>query len=300
VSAVWDQFIGFFTSAVTTLADAFGFLGSHKWAAAIVALTIIVKLLTLPLAIKQIRSMRETQRLQPEMQRIRQKYRNDRQKQMQETQALYQREGINPLASCLPIIAQMPVFIGMYQALGHLPNVAMPFLGLGDLQTPASKSVAGWVLIVIMVLAQLLATLQLNPGQNDSQKRMQLLLPIVFVFLFINFKAALVLYWATQSTFQLVQQVIMTRDMRREAGGWKALMPWGPKPDPKAIARQAKLAAKQPQASSERPKPQVREPAVVSAGGSDGARKTADPLASRRSLDEKRARRRRNKKRRKR
>jgi YidC/Oxa1 family membrane protein insertase len=285
---IWHQFVGFFKTAVSTLADFYSFLGNHRWAAAIITLTIIVRTLLLPLAVKQIRSMRDTQRLQPEVARLRQKYKNDRQKQMAEIQQLYQREGINPMASCLPMVAQMPVFIGMYQGLRQLPHVAMPFLGLGDLRNPANTSVAGWLLIVLMTLAQLFTTMQLNPGQTDSQKRMQLIMPLFFVFIFMKFPAALVLYWATQSLYQLVQQIIMTRDMRKDAGGWRALLPWH-KPDPKSV----------PKAPRE-PKPQVRAPApALASSPSVPASSAFDPLAARRSIDEKRARRRRNKKKRK-
>ncbi len=296
----WHQFVNVFKGAVTTLADFYAFLGGHRWAAAIITLTLIVRTLLLPLAIKQIRSMRDTQRLQPEVARLRQKFRADRQKQMQEIQALYQREGINPMASCLPMIAQMPVFIGMYQAINKLgPTVGeMPFLGLGNLAVAANKSVAGWSLIVLMTLAQLFTTMQLNPGQTDSQRRLQLIMPLMFVFMFMNFPAALVLYWATQALYQLVQQIIMTRDMRRDAGGWKALLPWSPKPDPKTVARQAKHAARE---AVKETKPQVRTPAAALAGAADASGSRAfDPLAARRTIDEKRARRRRNKKKRKR
>ena len=212
---IWEQFRGYFKEGLETLADAFSFLGTHRWAAAIVALTLIVRTLLLPLAVKQIRSMRETQRLQPELARLRQKYRDDRQKMTQETMELFKREGVNPYASCLPMIAQMPVFIAMYQVISnfakHPPPGGMPFLHLGDLTTPAIGSIAGVLLLAIQTLTQLLSTRQLNPGQTDQQRRMQLLLPFVFVFLFLRFPAALVLYWATQSAYQLVQQVIMTR-----------------------------------------------------------------------------------------
>lgn len=212
---IWEQFRGYFKDGLEALADAFAFLGTHRWAAAIVALTLIVRTLVLPLAIKQIRSMRDTQRLQPELQRLRQKHKTDRQKLTQETMELFKREGVNPYASCLPMIAQMPVFIAMYQVISefakHPPRGGMPFLGLGQLTDKASGSAAGIILLAIMTGAQLLSTRQLNPGQTDQQRRMQMMLPFVFIFLFLNFPAALVLYWATQSSYQLVQQLVMTR-----------------------------------------------------------------------------------------
>ena len=290
MSQVWERFVDFFRTALTTLADVFAFAGGHRWALAIIALTIMVRTLVLPLAIKQIKSMRETQRLQPEVQRLRQKFRNDRQKQMQEMQALYQREGVNPYASCLPMIAQAPVFMAMYYAMRDLKTEVgeMPFLGLADLTEKASTSVGGWLLIVLMTGTQLLSTRMLNPGQTDQQRRMQMLMPLMFVFLFINFEAALVLYWATQSLYQFVQQIIMTRDMRKPGSGWRGLL---------GVGTGGKPTGKQaPKAQRRDEKPQVRPPAPPPP---DRPAKPMDALASRRDFEEKRQQRRRRRKKKK-
>lgn len=283
---IWYQFRGYFTDGLAALADALSLFGTHRWAAAIVALTLIVRTLVLPLAVKQIRSMRETQRLQPELQRLRQKHRNDRQKMTQETMELFKREGVNPYASCLPMIAQMPVFIAMYQVISEFakrpPPGGMPFLGLGDLTDKASGSVAGIILLAVMTGAQLLSTRQLNPGQTDQQRRMQMLLPFVFIFLFLNFPSALVLYWATQSLYQLVQQIIMTRNMPNAGLRLSALWPFKKTPDQR----------KRPQAKAPVPAAAVAgAPPVTGSSGLDDAE-------SRRILAEKRRRRRRRKKKR--
>ncbi len=285
---IWEQFRGYFADGLQALADFFSFFGSHKWAAAIVALTLIVRTLVLPLAIKQIRSMRETQRLQPELQRLRQKHRNDRQKMTQETMELFKREGVNPYASCLPMIAQMPVFIAMYQVISqfakHPPPGGMPFLGLGDLTDKASGSAAGIILLAIMTGAQLLSTRQLNPGQTDQQRKMQMLLPFVFVFLFLNFPSALVLYWATQSTYQLVQQIIMTRNMPNAGLKLPEIWPF------KRAADQRKRPKTRAHAAA------VATPSPVAA--SSGQPSGLDDAEARRILAEKRRRRRRRKKKR--
>ena len=294
MSQVWESFVDFFRAAIERLADTFEFAGGHRWALAIIAMTIIVRTLVLPLAIKQIRSMRETQRLQPEVARLRQKYKNDRQKQMQEMQALYQREGVNPYASCLPMIAQAPVFMAMYYAMRDLkgdPGIGMPFLGLGDLTARTSSTAAGWVLLVLMTGAQLLSTRQLNPGQTDQQRRMQMLIPLVFVFMFMSFPAALVLYWATQSMYQLVQQLIMTRDMRKPGSGWRGILGLP------GTSAGAKTPGKQgPKSQRRDEKPQVRPPAPPPP---ERATQPLDALATRRALDEKREQRRRRRKKRK-
>ena len=93
---VWDRFANLFTVSIKYLATAFSFAGQNRWALAIMAVTIIVRTLLLPIAIKQIKSMRDTQRLAPEMTRLRQKYKNDRQKMTEEVMELYRREGVNP------------------------------------------------------------------------------------------------------------------------------------------------------------------------------------------------------------
>lgn len=287
MTAVWESFVDLFQNSLTSIADFVSFAGGHRWALAIVLLTIGVRTLLLPVAVKQIKSMRETQRLQPEIQRLRQKYRNDRQRQMQEMQQLYQREGVNPYASCLPMIAQAPVFMAMYYAIRELSNVGpMPFLGLADLNDKASGTIGGWLLIALMTGAQLLTTRQLNPGQTDQQRRMQMVLPLFFVVLFINFPVALVLYWTVSNLFQLVQQMIMTRDMRKPGSGLRGMIA-----EPKVAA---KTSGKREGKERNGAKPQVRPPAPKP---QDRPSAQSEILASRRDIDDKRQRRRRNKKR---
>jgi YidC/Oxa1 family membrane protein insertase len=279
---VWKPFLGYFEDGLAAIADFYGLFGTHRWAAAIVTLTIIVRTLLLPLAIKQIRSMREQQRLQPELQRLRQKYKTDRQKLTQETMELFRKEGVNPYAACLPLIAQMPVFIAMYQVINEFakapPPGGMPFLGLAQLTDPARSSVGGWLLIAAMTAAQLLTTRQLNPGTTDQQRRLQMLMPILFIFLFMGFPAALVLYWATQSIYQLIQQMIMTRGMPDRGLHLGELWPF-----------------KKSDGKPKRPKPKPQPvPAAVPVAGASGF----EDADSRRALAEKRRRRRRKKKKR--
>ena len=279
---VWRPFLGYFEDGLDAIADFLSFFGTHRWAGAIVVLTIIVRTLLLPLAIKQIKSMREQQRLQPELQRLRQKYRTDRQKLTQETMELFRKEGVNPYSACLPMIAQMPVFLAMYQVINEFakdpPVGGMPFLGLAQLTDPARASVGGWLLIAAMTVSQLLTTRQLNPGTTDQQRRLQMLMPVMFIFLFMGFPAALVLYWATQSLYQLIQQMIMTRNV--PGAGLKLGELWPFKGSGKT------------QKPKPRPQPQPQMAAAVA--GASGF----EDAESRRALAEKRRRRRRKKKKR--
>jgi YidC/Oxa1 family membrane protein insertase len=306
VSQIWNTFTGYFKDGLEAIAGFYSFLGAHKWAAAIITLTLMVRTLLLPLAIKQIRSMREQQRLQPEVARLRQKFRNDRQKMSQEMMALYQREGVNPYAACLPMVAQAPVLFAMYSALNNFdPPGGMPFLGLGDLTDKVGSSAVGWLLIVVMTATSFLSTRMLNVGQTDAQRRMQLILPLLFVFFFINYPAALMLYWTTQTVYQYVQQLVMTRDQR--VSGWRGLLGLQTSDAtagkrPKGDGRPARKGRETPPRAE---KPQVTAPdkapeparAMAAAGGS---RPAFDALAARRDLEDKRARRRRNKKKRRR
>lgn len=287
-TGIWNQFVEFLRGILEAIAGQLTFLGGHRWAAAIVVMTLAIRTLVLPLAVKQIKSMRETQRLQPEVQRLRQKFRNDRQRQALEMQQLYQREGVNPYASCLPMLPQMPILFAMFYVIRNLKEVAgeMPFLGLGDLADVSRTSVAGWLLIIIMTASSFLSARQLNTGVDERQRRVQMFVPLMFSVFFISMPAALVLYYATTQMYQLVQQIIMTRDMRKPGSGWRGIL--------------GLKSAQMPPPKLQRPKdekPQVKGPSASPAGK---APPTFDALASRRSLDEKRARQRRKKKKRKR
>lgn len=284
----WDQFVGYFSSGLEAIASFYEFLGPHKWALAIMTLTLIVRTLLLPVAIKQIRSMREQQRLQPEIQRLRQKHGRERQKMTEEMMALYRREGVNPYAACLPMIAQAPVFMAMFYVIRDLSEKlaegSMPFLGLGDLTQPANTNAAGWLLLAMMTLTQFVSTRQLNPGGTDQQRRLQLLLPFFFVFIMLRFPTGLVLYWATQNLYQFVQQMVMLRGLNPSH--------WFSKHAPE---KPRKVRAAAAPVSAPPPAPAA---APAQAFGSPLAQSYGD--TGRRELAEKRKRRRRKKKKRKR
>lgn len=320
LSQIWHDFAGFFTTVLQKLAEVFAFLGDHRWAAAIVVMTLIVRTLLLPIAVKQIKSMRDQQRLLPEVTRIRQKYKNDRQKMTEEMMELYRREGVNPYAACLPLIAQSPVFIVMFRVIRDLTSVKksvatkllpqakalhitveelarrqglipkMSFLGLGDLAKPAYTTPAGWLLLIIMTATQWWSTRQLSPAGagTDQQQRMQQLMPFFFVFIMFRFPSALVLYWTTTTIYQFVQQNVMLR-------GWSPSK-WFSKPPPPPKGKAAQQQATRPQQQpAEAPRPAAAPvPTSQSFGSALGL---SDPVA-RRELSEKRKRRRRKKRKR--
>jgi membrane protein insertase Oxa1/YidC/SpoIIIJ len=167
--------------------------------------------------------------------------------------------------------------------------VRMPFLGLGDLSNHAASNPAGWLLIVLMSVLSFVSTLQFNMGQTEQQKRMQLLMPLFFVVLFLRYPAALLLYWTVQQAYQFVQQTVMTRDIRKEKGGFLKSL---------SLSSGGSSAAKKPERKPSTPRPQQQlRPAAAVAGGGTAA---LDSMQARRDLEEKRRRRRNNKKKKKR
>jgi YidC/Oxa1 family membrane protein insertase len=207
------------------------------WGLAIVLLTISVRALLLPLSFKQFHSMQKLQRVAPELKAIQNKYKDDKQRQQQEVMKFYKENEVNPFASCLPLVAQIPVFIGLfymlrttlrkdicpgvqhaYQALhGHSATTACGaghgagFLFIPDLTNKAT----GAVLIVLLVLyvgTQLASSLLMaTPTMDNTQRRIMLLLPLFFVVIVINFPAGLILYWITTNAWTMGQQYLIRR-----------------------------------------------------------------------------------------
>lgn len=210
---IWTQFQEIFKDALKLIADRLTFVGDYRWALAIVLLTVVVRTALLPLAIKQIRSMQAMSRLQPEIKRLQAKHKKDKQKLNQEMMELYRREGVNPLGGCLPLVAQMPVLFAMYYAIREVKADNMPFLG-AQLANKVNDpwTITGILLLLLMTGAQFLSTRQMTAAQDQQQARIAQLMPLMFVFVMINFPVGLVLYWATQALYQLVQQTVMLRN----------------------------------------------------------------------------------------
>jgi YidC/Oxa1 family membrane protein insertase len=183
---------------------------------AIILLTAGVKVVTLPLMQTSFRSMRGMQALQPEMQRLRERYKDDAgelQKQMME---LYRKNKVNPFAGCLPMVLQIPIFVGLYNALNHAIELRhAPFVGwISDLSAPDRLMIGGVgvpVLTLLMGLSMLIQQ-RMTPQQGDpTQQRMMMLMPLVFTYMFINFPSGLVLYWLVNNVLTIAQQGVMLR-----------------------------------------------------------------------------------------
>jgi YidC/Oxa1 family membrane protein insertase len=191
------------------------------WSWSIVGVTIIVRFLLVPLTVKQIHSMQNMQAHAPQMKELQRKYKGDRQKLNEELMKFYKENNINPASSCLPLVAQIPVFIGLFFTLRNFAKEAkVPGHDLGDLSwlhfvpsvaDNASAHWSGWVLIAIYVLSQLASTYFMSGTMQKSQRVLMMVLPFVFIPFIVNFPTGLVLYWMTTNLWTVGQGLITRR-----------------------------------------------------------------------------------------
>ncbi len=187
------------------------------WGWSIVALTIAVRIVLVPLMVRQIHSMQNLQLHAPEMKAIQQRWKHDRQRQNEELMKFYRENKINPAASCLPIVAQIPVFFALYLVLRHADTNLFPkyggspeWLNLVDITEPVRH---GWgpLLLVIYVASQLTSSWYMSTTMQGAQRYLLLILPVVFVPFLINFPSGLMIYWLTTNLWTTGQGVITRR-----------------------------------------------------------------------------------------
>ena len=224
-----------------------------SWGLAIVGLTVVIRAVLVPLTFRQLKAMQEMQRLAPQISALKEKYKEDKQRQQQELMKFYQEHKVNPLASCLPLLLQLPVFISLFYMLrsdlkkhicgtqlvqhydavyhktiasvAHLPasyvekttcNQVAPhsakFLFLPDITNKAT-GVALIVLIVLYVGSQIASTVIATATADPTQRRLMLLLPIVFVVILYRYPAGLLVYWITTNLWTIGQQLVIRRYM---------------------------------------------------------------------------------------
>jgi YidC/Oxa1 family membrane protein insertase len=186
------------------------------WAWSIVALTVIVRMLLVPLTVKQIHSMQNLQRYAPQMKEIQKKYKNDKQKQNEELMKFYRENQINPAASCLPMLLQFPVFIALYYVLRnfskHPPPGDLSWLHfVPNIAAHTTSFWGGYILLLVYVASQMASTLFMAATADKTQRTIFMLMPIVFVFVIAHFPAGLVLYWVTTNLWTVGQGLITRR-----------------------------------------------------------------------------------------
>ncbi len=221
---VWDQYRGAMEWALDGLANFTGNAGL-----AIIVFTIIIKTILLPLTIKSTRSSKAMQELSPKIKEIQKKYGKDRARASQETMALYQQYGVNPMAGCLPMLIQIPIFWGLYRAIYNLSNEnvgewAHGFLWISDL----SHADPYKILPILAGIFQFVQTRMMRPANmpksDDPQQQimnvMMNFMPLMVVIFGWQFAAGPVIYWVAQSAYSVVQQWFIT--------GWGSLGAWLP------------------------------------------------------------------------
>ncbi|MBN2209081.1 MAG: membrane protein insertase YidC [Candidatus Coatesbacteria bacterium] len=197
----------------------FLYAGVGNYGLAIVILSLLIKAVFYPLTRKQTKSMKKMQGIQPEMKRLREKYKDDKQRLNQELMALYKEHEVNPMGGCLPMLIQFPFLIALIRVLPIVIELRQaPFiLWLNDLSEPDPYYVTPILMGAAMILQQ-----KMTPASDPKQARMMMMMSVVFTFFFLNFSSGLVLYWLTGTLVSVAQQYITkVREDRAKASAEK-------------------------------------------------------------------------------
>jgi YidC/Oxa1 family membrane protein insertase len=214
-------------NVLTVLLEWLHATGGLTWAWSIIALTLIVRVLIVPLTVKQIRSMQHLQAHAPQLKALQQKYKNDKQRMNEEVMKFYRENKINPAASCLPILFQIPIFISLFFVLRDFEREVFPdypqsdlgWLGIvPDITDSITSHWSGWFLIVVYVASQLASTLAMSTTMDKRQRWIFLILPFVFVYFIVAppvgvsfFPMGLMLYWVTTNLWTVGQGIVTRR-----------------------------------------------------------------------------------------
>lgn len=241
---VFDQVILFFHDTV-----------GLSWGMSIIALTVAVRTVLMPLTFKQFKSMARLQEFAPQIKALQEKYKDDKQRQSQEMMKFYKENQVNPFGSCLPLVLQLPVFVALFymlredlkidicgpaeaiRAVGPISSTgcdqvvpgSADFFFIPDLTVAASGSVLV-VLLVLYVASQLFSSILMSVTTDKTQRTIMLALPFVFIIFIRTFPAGLLVYWITTNIWTVGQQLFVKRALgqpmpwvaRREAAAAKA------------------------------------------------------------------------------
>jgi YidC/Oxa1 family membrane protein insertase len=287
-----------FANVLQPLIDLFGailnfFHDPLSWGWSIVALTVVVRAALLPLTLKQFKSMQNMVKFQPEIKRLQERYKGDRERLNQEMMKFYRENKVNPFASCLPLLAQLPVFLALFYMLQDdlrldiCPEVnptgtedpqpcgsggAAEFLFIPDLTDKATGGVL-ITLIVLYVGSQLLSTVLMSTATDRTQRMIFLALPFVFVIFIINFPAGLLVYWITTNFWTIVQQMIV----RKRLGPMRPMTPDGEPPPMSIMDRMLHRGSIPKPSEDERAPAASRERDKVASGSGAGSGSGSTP-----------------------
>jgi len=211
----------------------------YHWGFAIIAFTLIIKIVTFPLTVSQMRGMQAQKEMQPKIQELQKKYGKDREKLAQEQMKLYKEAGVNPVSGCLPLVIQMPILFGLYAALVTLgsllnnanffwiPNLGFPKYSGGITWLTNDFKTGNWtelisylILPILLVISQFVMQKWMTPtaapasGDNQAQmmQQMSLMMTLMFGYFTIQVPSGLTLYWVTSNLLQMLQQWVVTNE----------------------------------------------------------------------------------------
>lgn len=197
-NGIWDKY---FVNPLNVTLNWFADHMWHSYGIAILLVTIIIRLIVLPLTLKQVRSSKKMQEIQPDIQKLKEKYKDDTQKQQEETMKLFQKHGVNPLAGCFPILVQMPILIALYHAImrnDQVRDATFLWLQLGS-KDPT------YVLPLLAALTTFIQQKMMSATTPAQMKNLMLIFPVLIFVMAMNFPSALPLYWVFSNVFTIVQ-----------------------------------------------------------------------------------------------
>ncbi len=184
----------------------------HNYGWAIIVFSILIKIVLYPLTRKSFQSMKKMQELQPKMEALKEKYKNDPQRLNQETMKMYKQQGVNPLGGCLPMLLQMPVLFALFNLFRTTIMLRQAeFLLIKDLSSPDAILPGGFNLLPILMGASMIVQQKLSSTQNSQQKAMAYLMPIFLTFIFFRLSAGLNLYYLMFNLLTIVQEVLVKK-----------------------------------------------------------------------------------------
>lgn len=212
LTSITDFFGRVFAPLTGLVGDALEFFYSvgAPWWLSIVILTVIVRTLLFPLTVRQVKSMRAMQDLRPEMEKIRAKYKDNKQKQQEEIMKLYQESGVNPFGSCLPLLVQLPIFITMFYVIKDFGYAHPDFTSGGILWFQDLSVQDPYYVLPILSAVTMLAASEITSKHIDPQQRwLMRILPVVFTVFLLTFPAGLFMYWITSNLVTLAQNYVI-------------------------------------------------------------------------------------------
>lgn len=206
---MWQTFVQWFTSLIQFLYGVTVSVGVPSYALAIILMTVLIKLLLFPINQKQLKSMRDMQEIQPRMKELQERHKDDPEVMQRKLAELYKESGVSPLAGCLPLLLQMPIFIAFYNSLLHLqfaePTHAV-FFWIPNLGARDPLYILALLSAATTYLQQKVSTVN---ADDPTQKSMMYMMPVMMAWIAATVPAGLALYWVTFNILGILQQLLV-------------------------------------------------------------------------------------------